>query len=391
MKPTRCLRVLLIAIAGILSGCGHVPVVQSLPAQFDQQAVLVVIDDPRPERRRHALPGPGYQSRRNYDVDPLLAKSATSIADSYGTVVEYQWPVESIDAHCFVVLTDDVATLVAQLNADSRVRYAQVVNEFRTRDNSLSRATRSQTDSAKKTASVSHARGQRIAIVDTRADLDHPDLPRERVAQWDLVGQERGMPKERHGTAVLGLLAATPMNGIGIDGAAPQANFGVFRGCWQLDEDSAAAACDSVSLSLALQTAHDWNPDVVNLSLTGPRDPLLEEIVGALLARGSVVVAAFDETRNEANRFPLSRPGVVYAYGISAADTQVADSHRVVTEVRDALTLQPDAEYNVLSGHSMAAPMVSARVAKFRVSMPNADIETLQDALRTARFIGTDN
>lgn len=380
MSAVRRLAVLTAVV--LLSGCVQLPVADPLPEAFDGRAVLVVIDDPRPQRRRNALLGAGYQSRRNYDVDPLLMQSARSIADSYGTSVEYQWPIASIDAHCFVVLSDDPATLIDELNADARVRYAQPVNEFRTMSRAAGDAATTPRARPADDVAPLTGRGQRIAVVDTLADIEHPDLPHDRVAQWDLVGPDRGLPKERHGTAVLGLLAATPMNGIGIDGAAPQADFGVFRGCWQLSDDSAASTCDSVSLSLALQTAHEWGPDVVNLSLTGPRDRLLEEIVSKLLARGSVVVAAFDEQRDARERFPLSRPGVVYAYGIGTEGTAERDTGSIAIGARDAFTLQPDAGYNVLSGHSMAAPVVSAHVALFRESMPDADIDALHDALR---------
>lgn len=364
----------------VLSGCVQLPTAEPLPASFDRRSVLVVIDDPRPQRRRNALLGTGYRSRRNYDADPLLTQTARSIADRYDAIVAYQWPIESIDAHCFVVQADEPSRLIAQLNADARVRYAQTVNVFKSESNPAGGANAAFDKPA--AAKAAAGRGQRIAIVDTFADIDHPDLPHKRVNQWDLVGPDRGLPKERHGTAVLGLLAATPMNGIGIDGAAPQADFGMFRGCWQLSDASAAASCDSVSLSLALQTAHEWRPDVVNLSLTGPRDRLLEEIVSVMLERGSVVVAAFDERRDRHDRFPLLRPGVLYAYGIGTPNEARREAGTVAIGARDAFTLQPDAGYNVLSGHSMAAPIVSARVALFQAAMPSADIDALHDALR---------
>lgn len=364
----------------VLSGCVQLPTAEPLPASFDRRSVLVVIDDPRPQRRRNALLGTGYRSRRNYDVDPLLTQTARSIADRYDAIVGYQWPIASIDAHCFVVQADEPSRLIARLNADARVRYAQTVNVFKSESHPASDA--NATFDKPATAKAVAGRGQRIAIVDTFADIDHPDLPHKRVNQWDLVGPGRGLPKERHGTAVLGLLAATPMNGIGIDGAAPQADFGMFRGCWQLSDASAAASCDSVSLSLALQTAHEWRPDVVNLSLTGPRDRLLEEIVSAMLERGSVVVAAFDEHRDRHDRFPLLRPGVLYAYGIGTRNEARREAGTVAIGARDAFTLQPDAGYNVLSGHSMAAPIVSARVALFQAAMPSAGIDALHDALR---------
>lgn len=373
---------LLLSVIAVLAACAQLPVSEPLPRNFDAGSVLVVIDDPRPQRRRQRLLGSGYSKARNYSDDPSLGRAAKAIADSYNTVIEYQWPIESIGAHCFVIHTDSPALLIGQLQTDERVRYAYAVNRFRVKADSHRREGPDADDSSSDIALKSHGRPQRIAVIDTSADLMHPDLPHRRVNQWDLVGPFRGRPKERHGTAVLGLIAATPMNGIGIDGAAPYAEYGVFRGCWQLDAGSADAECDSVSLALALQSAYEWGADVINLSLTGPRDLLLEEIVSTLLARGSVVVAAFDEERHADNRFPHSRPGVIHAYGKGVDDRSGPHLNAIALGTRDALTLQPDASYNVLSGHSMAAPIVSACVAKVRESAAEFAPGGILDTLR---------
>ena len=101
-----------------------------------------------------------------------------------------------------------------------------------------------------------------------------------------------------------------------------------------------------------------------------------------MLERGSVVVAAFDEHRDRRDRFPLLRPGVLYAYGIGTRNEARREAGTVAIGARDAFTLQPDAGYNVLSGHSMAAPIVSARVALFQAAMPGAGIDALHNALR---------
>ena len=377
------LRTSLAAILAVaLAACAQIPVSEPLPRNFDSGSVLVVIDDPRPARRRQAILGSGYSTPGNYSDDPSLNRAAKAIADTYDSVIQYQWPIESIGAHCFVLQSDAPSALVTQLNSDERVRYAYTVNRFRVQTGNAALAESQGSGSVAPIASTPRSGTQKIAVIDTSADVEHPDLPHRRVQQWDLVGPFRGLAKERHGTAVLGLIAATPMNGIGIDGAAPYAQYGVFRGCWQLREGSADAECDSVSLALALQSAYDWSADVVNLSLTGPRDPLLEDIVSTFLARGAVIVAAFDEERGEINRFPRSRPGVIHAYGRAVDDSPDDDLNAVAIAARDALTLQPDATYNVLSGHSMAAPIVSGCVAQVRGAVDDVAVEGIVDALR---------
>src|SRR5437879_13748718 len=76
-----------------------------------------------------------------------------------------------------------------------------------------------------------------------------------------------------------GLIAAVANNHIGIVGIAPQAELEVFEACWQLEPDSDAAACNTFTLARALAAAFASGAPLVNLSLAGPSDPLLNALV----------------------------------------------------------------------------------------------------------------
>jgi len=60
-----------------------------------------------------------------------------------------------------------------------------------------------------------------VAVMDTGADLDHPDLAAGLVPGWDFVNDDADpSDDEGHGTNVAGLIGATGGNGLGIAGVA---------------------------------------------------------------------------------------------------------------------------------------------------------------------------
>ncbi len=375
----------------LLSACASTtPTISTgVPTSFGPNAVVVVINDPRPSRRKQSAVSTGYQSRINYDVDPLLTKTSKTIATDYQLLVSYEWPIRSLGAHCFIVESNDPETLIRLLNNDSRVRFAQTLNSFlgSSSDDTPIEKNLSTPSKSKIIPNLYHSenqygKGQRIAIIDTLADINHPDLKMSDIEQWDLIGRSRGQLQEKHGTAVLGLIAAQHSNGIGINGAAPKAKIGLFRGCWQVEKESSQARCDTVALSIALDAAIRWKPDVINLSLSGPPDRLLEEFIKKMTNSGVVVVAAFDEKRDEINRFPTKRSGVIFAYGNNSQVKKPYNSDTIVISQKDALTLQPGGKYDVLTGHSMAAPIVSSVIALYKESKPNGNNKDLLTELK---------
>jgi len=81
-----------------------------------------------------------------------------------------------------------------------------------------------------------------------------------------------------------------------------------LRACWQEAGDRATAVCNSFTLAKALQFAIDQRAEVVNLSLGGPRDRLLERLLDVASARGIVLVAAVDADVRDGG-FPASHAG----------------------------------------------------------------------------------
>lgn len=177
-----------------------------------------------------------------------------------------------------------------------------------------------------------------IAIIDTGADLTHPELAgRVTYAEADLNGVVTaglaGMhDNDGHGTDVAGIAAAAGNNALGFAGiayAAPLMIFKVFPdppsgGCPTNSTSSQCTALGS-DIGLAINHAVAHGAKVINLSLGDTSaDPAEENAVAAAIAAGVVVVAASGNGNAQFVGqpfldYPAADPGVI-AVGASALD-----------------------------------------------------------------------
>src|SRR5207253_11414667 len=137
---------------------------------------------------------------------------------------------------------------------------------------------------------VTTGKNVRVATIDTAVQTDHPDLQGQIYVSRDFVGGRLALA-EIHGTAIAGIIAARADNGVGIAGVAPDAKLLALRACWESGQLDGTAVCNSFTLAKALQFALDQHAQVINLSLTGAPDRLVERLLDVALARRISVVA----------------------------------------------------------------------------------------------------
>jgi subtilisin family serine protease len=225
-------------------------------------------------------------------------------------------------------------------------------------------------------------RGVTVAVVDTGLELEHPELAGRVVRASDFVGHGGGFTSDVHGTAVAGVLAARADNGVGIVGVAPEAELWALKACWQEPPTARSAVCDGYTLAQALDAAIVAGAQVVNLSLAGERDALVERLVRQALARGIVVVAAAEGDPPE---FPAAIDGVLAVHAWSEAGPIRADAPALpgaalVAPGTDILTTVPRGGFDFLSGSSFAAAQasgVAALVLEARPEMRPAEVGAL--------------
>ncbi|MGF1528099.1 MAG: S8 family serine peptidase [Candidatus Competibacterales bacterium] len=319
-------------------------------------------------------------------ADPAdLERTGRALADRYGLEFVAAWPITTIDIHCFVFRLPaggDMEQLLAQLATDSRVDAAQPMYTFNTlatsyNDRYLALQHGLRSLQIQESHRYATGKGITVGIVDTGVDGDHPELQGNMIRALNLVGDAPSHLAEVHGTAVAGIIGAKAHNGIGIVGVAPEAQLLALRACWQRDTDSTAGACSSFTLARALNVAIVQEVDVLNLSLKGPRDPLMIRLIEAALAKGMTVVAA-DDPQRPGTAFPATLPGVIAV----AAAGQGTGGKVLNAPGVDILTTVPRGGYRYLSGSSLATAHVAGIVALIREVAPDLPPERVTALLQ---------
>jgi hypothetical protein len=310
-----------------------------------------------------------YGDASRYRPSGYVRRLSGQIAREYGLTRIAEWRIHLLNVHCIVFgapTAEARAEALRRLQNDPRIESAQPMHEFHTM-----MGTAAYNDPyfplQKSVAALripeaqhwSQGRGVRLAVIDTGVDTDHPDLTgRVRVSRNFVDKNHQAFRDDAHGTAVAGIIAATINNGVGIVGVAPGVELMALKACWHRST-AAPAACNTLTLAEALAFAIAREAAIINLSLTGPNDPLLKRLVDVALARGIIVIGADARRSVEHSAFPVSIHGVL-AVTDSDAD---AGNEQLAAPGREILTLVPAGHYDYLSGVSLSSAMVSGIVA----------------------------
>jgi len=127
---------------------------------------------------------------------------------------------------------------------------------------------------------------------------------------------------------------------------------------------------------------------VINLSVTGPPDRLLNELLDVAVGRGATIVVAADPEQAQGG-FPASHPGVLAVATDDATDLDHLPW--LLAPGRDVPTTLPGARFGFVSGSSFAAAHVSGLVALMMQLSPGLTAAQARDALsaRAVRVDGT--
>jgi len=376
-------------LAVLLAVCG---LATTLPARADPEAnaplapdrtVLVMLRLPPP----HFRPDVAYGG--NYDVRAgrtMRARIAESLAREHRLQLVNEWPMPALGVDCFVMQAEagaSVGAIVDALARDARVESVQAMHSFSTlayNDPLYPLQPAAMQWHLDELHARATGKGVRIAEVDTGVEVDHPDLAGQRIVARNFVDATDG-PAEVHGTAVAGIMLARPDNAQGIAGIAPDARLLALRACWSPNAATSSATCNSFTLAKALQFALDERAQVINLSLGGPRDRLLERLIDVALARGVAVVAAVDRAVRDGG-FPASYPGVL---AIDGSEGQHPALGLLAAPSRDIPTTLPNRRWGFVSGSSFAAAHVTALIALLLELDPNLQATQLRTALASRK------
>lgn len=155
--------------------------------------------------------------------------------------------------------------------------------------------------------------GLRIGLIDTPVDRNHPALRGASVRVLDVLGVQRRPAPTVHGTAMASLMVGSPDGPA--PGLAPRAHI-VAVNAFHADARGNARA-DAADLVAALDRLSRQRIPVINLSLAGPPNAMLEAAIAAARARGATLVAAVGNEARARPRYPAAYPGVI---GVTAID-----------------------------------------------------------------------
>jgi subtilisin family serine protease len=211
-----------------------------------------------------------------------------------------------------------------------------------------------------------------IGIIDT-AVAAHEGLPAAGIARKDFVRFAASRPSG-HGTAVASILLC---ESAALEGQLRGATLYAASVFFEDDEGNVLATTQSLVEALEWLTAE--RVPVINMSLSGPPNRVLEAAIGAVAARGRIIVAAVG------NNGPVGEPLFPAAYapviGVTAVDAQhgiyrYANRGRQVTFAApgvDVPVARAGGGYGTQSGTSMAAPHAAAIIARSLARVPWPD------------------
>jgi len=239
-----------------------------------------------------------------------------------------------------------------------------------------------------------------VAVIDTGADLDHPDL----VANLDLDNDYDFVSHDTtandlngHGTHVAGIVAASSDNATGVAGTAPGVRIvpikviGAYTG----------TTSDFID---GLEYAADLGVEVANMSLGSTAAEIgsggvaaMQEAVDYARSKGVVLIAATGNNAASSSYnpetgiyYPAACTGVIGVGATGRYDDRAAYSNYgagvdIVAPGGEAglgiVSTYPDNRYAQLSGTSMASPHVAGAAALILSHVPAATSAEVEAAL----------
>jgi subtilisin family serine protease len=227
------------------------------------------------------------------------------------------------------------------------------------------RATVSDTAANKAANDASPTSKIRVGLVDSGVDGSHPAFAAAAIAHW---GCDDKLIPAAHGTAVASLLVGGAEMFHGVQPQAALYAADVYCGA------PTGGALD------AMLGAFGWlaqaQVPVINVSLVGPKNAMLQAVIAKLIAAGFTIVAAVGNDGPAAPPlYPASYPNVI---GVTAVD---AHRHVLIEAARgpqvmfaavgaDTAAAGTNKGYAAVRGTSFAAPIVAALLAA-QVTVPD--------------------
>lgn len=227
-----------------------------------------------------------------------------------------------------------------------------------------------------------------IGVIDTGVDRDHPSLISTPLKTQTVRRDDKPASGRQHGTAVVSLLGGSPDSQM--SGMAPGARIFAADAFYSDGKTDVADAYDIIA-------AFDWlqseGVQIINVSLSGPDNSVLQETISRVVASGGIIIAAAGEPVLGGNTgYPGRYDGVI---AVSAVDVRLRPSRLAARGAHiefaapgvGVVVAASGGGYQLVDGTSFATPFITAAYAIGRRDAPKRDDLTAVLS-RTARDLG---
>ena len=342
---------------------------------------------------------------RSVKDNPLPSKYKAFLEDiqnRYGLQRTADWPLHALKEHCFVFTAKSNAhrnEAMRQLMEDNRFNKVTPVSRFKTSGNKEDLKTIKPSSSKevpyndpyfhlqfsfdKLNLRPFHTQTQGedivIAVIDTGVDIHHQEMQGRIQGTKNVVDKDdQQFLKDLHGTAVSSIIAANANNHVGMVGMAPQAKLIGIKACWEDNPEHHGAVCSSFNIIKALDFALKQKAHIINMSLAGPNDDILEALIHQAEAQGTLIIGSIDPSSSKS--FPTMHSEVLAV----AHPKQFQPGTRVdiLAPGKKIISAIPNNEYEFFSGNSFASAHVSGLFALIKSHFKDINMLELRDEIK---------
>ncbi len=214
---------------------------------------------------------------------------------------------------------------------------------------------------------------QKVGLMDSSIDINHNCFAGNRIAQKNFhdTSLQTYQPSYQHGTAMASILMGD--NACDAQGLLTQAE--LFNAVVFAQSASGAVVASAAQLISGLNWLLSQQVSIINMSLSGPPNKILQQALTQVAARGVTLVASAGNDGGAAfPRFPAAYPEVI---AVTAVDQQLnvftraaQGPHIEIAAPGVDVLIARDQGYASLSGTSLAAVMITAVLASEK-AVPN--------------------
>lgn len=253
-----------------------------------------------------------------------------------------------------------------------------------------------------------------IGIVDSGSDLLHEDLAAniflntadpingidddrdgyvDNYTGWDLIGLSGSAPREdndpnvksdstAHGVHVSGIASAVTDNGRGVASVAFNARLLIVKCGADNNSDAIYRGYEGIVY------AADHGAQIINCSWGGTGGGSYgQDVIDYVVSKGCLVVAAAGNESAATPNYPAAYRGVLGVSAVSNTDTRSSYSNfgtyvGISAPGNSIWSTYPSNGYSVLSGTSMATPVVASAAALLKAYVPSLTMEQVGARLR---------